>query len=195
MALPVHRVLRDKIAGLSTVIIGADPIGLFAANVANISGAKRMFVVDLNEYRLNRATKMGNNVTTLNPNKDDVVNIINKETDGTGADVVIELSGSVEGTKTGFNVLGKGERISLMGFHSQEVPLDLVNNVIYKEATIYGITGREMFNIWYLVESIMKSKNLNIKDVIIHKFTLDETEKAILTAKRGNTGKVIIGIE
>jgi len=194
LGIAVHGVLRDKIVGLSTVIIGAGPIGLFAANVASISGAKQVFVVDINEYRLKLATKMGDNIVTLNPKKDEVVNIINKETDGLGADVVIELSGSVQGTKTGFNVLGKGGRISLIGLHSQEVPLDLVNNVIYKEATIYGITGREMFNTWYQTENLIKSGKLNIKEVLTHEFSIDEVEKAILTAKEGNAGKVIIKI-
>lgn len=192
--IAVHGVLRDKIAGLSTVIIGAGPIGLFAANVASISGARQVFVVDLNEYRLRLASKMGENVTTLNPNKDNIADIINKETDGAGADVVIELSGSIQGTKTGFNVLGKGGRISLIGLHPQEVPLDLVNNVIYKEATVYGITGREMFNSWYQTENLIKSGKLNIKEVLTHEFSLDEVEKAILTAKERNCGKPIIRI-
>ena len=107
---------------------------------------------------------------------------------------MIELSGSVQGTRTGFDVLGKGGRISLIGLHSQEVPLDLVNNVIYKEVTVYGITGREMFNTWYSVDNIMNNKNLNIKDVITHEFALDEIEQAILTAKQGNAGKIIIKI-
>ena len=195
LGIAVHGVLRDKIVGLSTVIIGAGPIGLFAANVASISGAKQVFVVDINEYRLKLATKMGDNIITLNSKKDEVVNIINKETDGLGADVVIELSGSVQGTKIGFNVLAKRGRISLIGLHSQEVPLDLVNNVIYKEATVYGITGREMFNTWYQTESLIKSGKLNIEKVLTHEFSLDEVEKAILLAKEGNCGKPIINIE
>ncbi len=192
--IAVHGVLRDKIAGLFTVIIGAGPIGLFAANIASISGARQVFVVDLNEYRLKLAAKMGDNITTLNPKKDDVFDIINKETDDLGADVVIELSGSVQGTKTGFNVLTKQGRISLIGLHSQEVPLDLVNNIIYKEATVYGITGREMFNSWYQTENLIKSGKLNIKDVITHHFKLEEIEQAIKTAKEGNCGKLIIDI-
>jgi len=193
--IAVHGVLRDKIAGLSTVIIGAGPIGLFAANVASISGAKQVFVVDLNEYRLKLAAKMGDNIVTLNPKKDNVANIVSEQTDARGADVVIELSGSVQGTKAGFNVLGKGGRISLIGLHTQEVPLDLVNDVIYKEATIYGITGREMFNSWYQTESLIKSGKLNIEKVLTHEFRLDEVEKAILIAKEGNCGKLIINVE
>ncbi|MDI3547070.1 MAG: threonine 3-dehydrogenase [Halanaerobiales bacterium] len=192
--IAVHGVLKDKIAGFSTVIIGAGPIGLFAANVASVSGASQVFVVDLSEYRLNLASKMGDNIVTLNPTQDDVVKIIKEKTGGFGADVVIELSGSVSGTKTGLEVLRKGGRVSLIGLHSQEVPLDLVNNVIYKEATIYGITGREMFDSWYLADSLIQSGKLNIRDILTHEFSLDETEKAILTAKGGKAGKVIIKI-
>jgi len=193
--IAVHGVLRDKVAGLSTVIVGAGPIGLFATNVANISGARQIFVLDVNEYRLKLANKMGDNILTLNSKKDEVAKIISEETEGRGADVVIELSGSVEGTRTAFEVLGKGGRISLIGLHSREVPLDLVNNVIYKEATVYGITGREMFNSWYQTENLIKTGKLNIKEVLTHQFSLEEVEKAILMAKEGNCGKVIIALE
>jgi len=193
--IAVHGVLRDKVAGLSTVIVGAGPIGLFATNVANISGARQIFVLDVNEYRLKLANKMGDNILTLNSKKDEVAKIISEETEGRGADVVIELSGSVEGTRTAFEVLGKGGRISLIGLHSREVPLDLVNNVIYKEATVYGITGREMFNSWYQTENLVKTGKLNIKEVLTHEFSLEEVEKAILMAKEGNCGKVIIAVE
>jgi len=107
---------------------------------------------------------------------------------------VIELSGSVSGTKTGFKIIGKSGRICLIGLHSKEVPIDLVNNVIYKESTIYGITGREMFDSWYLADNLIQSGKIDVKKVITHEFTLDETEKAILTAKEGKCGKVVLNI-
>jgi len=193
-AIAVHGVLKDKIAGLSTVIIGAGPIGMFAVEVANVAGSSQIFVVDINEYRLNLAIKMGKNIIALNSNKEDVVKVIREKTGGIGAEVVIELSGSTAGTKNGFEVLGKSGRICLIGLHSKEVTLDLVNNVIYKESTIYGITGREMFDSWYLADNLMQSGKIDVKKVITHEFSLDETEKAILTAKEGNCGKVILNI-
>ena len=100
----------------------------------------------------------------------------------------------ISGTKTGFEVVGKSGRVCLIGLHSKEVPLDLVNNVIYKETTIYGITGREMFDSWYLADKLLHSGKIDVKKVITHEFPLDEVEKAILTAKEGNCGKVIISI-
>jgi len=193
--IAVHGVLKGKIAGLSAVIIGAGPIGLFAANVASVSGASQVFVVDINNYRLNLAKKMGQDIITLNSTQDDVVKEIREKTSGTGVDVVIELSGSVAGTRTGFEVVGKGGRVSLIGLHSQEVSLNLVNNVIYKEATIYGITGREMFDSWYLADSLIQSGRCNMKDVLTHEFSLDEIEKAILTAKKGQCGKIVIRVD
>jgi threonine 3-dehydrogenase len=193
--IAVHGVLKDKIAGLSAVIIGAGPIGLFAVNVASVSGASQVFVVDINNYRLNLAKKMGQDIITLNSTQDDVVKEIREKTGGTGADVVIELSGSVAGTRIGFEIVGKGGRVSLIGLHSQEISLDLVNNVIYKEVTIYGITGREMFDSWYLADSLIQSGRCNMKDVLTHEFSLDEIEKAILTAKKGQCGKIVIRVD
>jgi threonine 3-dehydrogenase len=193
-AIAVHGVLKDKITGLSAVIIGAGPIGMFAVGAANFAGSSQIFVVDINDYRLDLALKMGQDIIPINSGKEDAVKIIREKTEGIGAEVVIELSGSVSGTKTGFEVVGKNGRVCLIGLHSKEVPLDLVNNVIYKETTIYGITGREMFDSWYLADKLIHSGKIDVKKVITHEFPLDEVEKAILTAKEGNCGKVVLNI-
>jgi threonine 3-dehydrogenase len=167
---------------------------LFDIGVASFCGANLVFAIDINDFRLNIAKKMGDNIIPLNPLKDNIIEIIKDKTDGYGIDVVIELSGSPQAIKTDFKALRKGGRVSLIGLYSQEVLLDLVNDVIYKEATVYGITGREMFNSWYLTEKIINSGKINIKAVLTHEFPLEETEKAILLVKEGKCGKVIIKI-
>jgi len=192
--IAAHAVLKGKIANQSVAIIGCGPIGLFAVNVASVSGASKVFAVDVNEYRLGIAKKMGNNVETLNPADNDVNKIIKEETKGYGTDVVIELSGSVKGIQMGFKIVKKTGNIILVGLASEEVPIDLVNDVIYKEATIYGVTGREMFESWYMVNKLIQSGKLNIKKVITHEFALDKIEQVILTTKEGNCGKAIINL-
>lgn len=193
-SIAVHGVLKDRIGGCSTIVSGCGPIGLFAIGVASVCGANPVFAIDINDFRLNIAKKMGENVIPLNPLKDNIIEIIKDKTDGYGTDVVIELSGSPQAIKTDFKALRKGGRVSLIGLYSQEVLLDLVNDLIYKEAIVYGITGREMFNSWYLAEKIINSGKVNIKAVLTHEFPLEETEKAILLAKEGKCGKVIIKI-
>jgi len=192
--IAVHGVLRGQVGGLATAIFGCGPIGLFAVNVASVCGAYPVFAIDVNEYRLEIAKKIGEDVITINPKKENVVDIIKNRTKGYGADVVIELAGSPDATRTGFSSLRKSGRICIIGLHSQEVSLDFVNNVTYKEAEVYGVTGRVMFDSWYVAENLIQSGKMRIRDVITHEFSLDETEKAIRTAQEGKCGKPIIRI-
>jgi len=69
-----------------------------------------------------------------------------------------------------------------------------VRDITYKEATVYGITGREMFDNWYTAEKLINSGRINIKSVLTHEFALDEVEKAILMAKEGKCGKPYIRV-
>jgi threonine 3-dehydrogenase len=162
--------------------------------VAYVCGAFPIFAIDINDYRLKIAEKMGEGIIVLNPERDDVEGTIREHTRGYGADVVIELAGSTDATRTGFKSLRKDGRICIIGLHSSEVSLDFVNNVTYKEATVYGITGREMFDSWYLAENLLRSGRINVRDVLTHSFPLEKTAQAILTAQEGNCGKPVITI-
>jgi threonine 3-dehydrogenase len=191
--IAVHGVLKDHIAGLSTVVIGAGPIGILCAAVAEAAGASQVFLTDPHDYRLELAKSVTQNVKTLHAKRDDVIAVIGSETGGQGADVVLEVSGSVSGVRTAFDLAGKGGRVTLIGLPSQEVPLDLVNNVIYKEARIYGITGREMFQSWYLAERFVDK--IDLERVITHVFPLEEVEQAIATVQSRMAGKVVIQVQ
>jgi len=106
--IAINCLLKDKIGGYFTVISGCGPIVLFTIGIASICGANPIFAIDINDYRLDIAKKMADNVLTLNPLKDDVIKIVKGKTDGYGADVVIELSVSVEAIQIGFKSLHKG---------------------------------------------------------------------------------------
>ncbi len=190
----VHALSKENFAGKTVLITGCGPIGLFTINLIDMAGADKIFAVDLNQYRLDLASKMGKNIISLNPDKTDVNMTIMGSTANLGIDIVIELTGSLSATRLGFDLLKKSGTIILVGLHSDDVPLDLVNNVIYKEATIYGITGREMFASWYGADKLILNEKSKAQEVITHRFSLDETENAILTAADGNCGKVIIDI-
>lgn len=192
--IAVHGVLKGGIGGRSVAIFGCGPIGLFAVNVAFVCGAYPIFAVDVNDFRLGIAKKMGEGVLPMNPKRDDVESAIREHTKGYGADVVIELAGSPSATRIGFAVLRKSGRLCTIGLHSEEVSIDFVNNVTYKEAEVYGVTGREMFSSWYLAESLLQSGRMSVKEVLTHTFSLEETEQAILTAQEGDCGKPVLHI-
>jgi len=87
------------------------------------------------------AKKMGADVV-INPVAEDAVKKILGETDGTGVDVLLEMSGNPTAIQQGFKALRAGGRASLLGIPTESVPLDLVNDVIFKGATVQGIYGR-----------------------------------------------------
>lgn len=193
LGVAVHAIFADKIAGQSVVVFGCGPIGLFAIGLAKFSGATQLIAVDVIEERLSLARKMGARVA-INAEKEKVEEKVLDLTRGIGVDIFIELSGSPAAIRQGFNILRKGGRVSLVGLPSSRVELDLVNNVIYKEAKIYGITGREMFSTWYKMRTIMESGKFDPGPVITDKFNLSEFQKAIKLAGTSTRGKILIKI-
>ena len=73
-------------------------------------------------------------------------------------------------------------------------PKILVNNVIYKEANVYGVTGRIMWDTWWLAQSILLSGKIDIRPVITHYFNLKDFDKALQLAESATTGKIVFKI-
>ncbi|KQR47115.1 alcohol dehydrogenase [Frigoribacterium sp. Leaf164] len=80
--------------GDTVVVLGAGPVGLFAARSAWFMGAARVIVVDHVEYRLEKARTFAHAETINFAEHDDVVVELKKQTDYLGADVVIDAVGA-----------------------------------------------------------------------------------------------------
>jgi len=80
--------------GDTVVVLGAGPVGLFAARSAWFMGAARVIVVDHLEYRLEKARTFAHAETINFAEHDDVVVELKKQTDHLGADVVIDAVGA-----------------------------------------------------------------------------------------------------
>ncbi|HEX9131325.1 MAG TPA: L-threonine 3-dehydrogenase, partial [Ktedonobacteraceae bacterium] len=144
----VHATFAGEIADMTVAVFGCGPIGLWAVGLASISGAPTIFAIEPNHMRLDIATKMGAD-HVINPREVDPVQKILDVTDGLGVDVVLEMSGHPLAIRQGFKVLRNGGRISLLGIPSSMVELDLANDIIFKGATVLGISGRLIFDTWY----------------------------------------------
>src|SRR5947199_8982327 len=76
-------------------------------------------------------------------------------TGGLGVDVVLEMSGHPLAIRQSFKVLRNGGRVSLLGIPSSMIELDLANDIIFKGATVLGISGRLIFDTWYRTRRIL----------------------------------------
>ena len=189
MGNAVHTALAAPLAGASVVVFGAGPIGLFAVPIARAAGAARIITVEPSAYRRRLATIMGSDIV-LNPTEDSVVARILQETAGEGADVVLEMSGNAGAIAQSLLALRYGGHISLLGIPARPVELDLADGVIFKGATVQGISGRRMFETWYQTRGFLES-GMDLSPIITHRLPLSEFVQAFELVRSGQSGKVV----
>jgi len=187
----VHTVLAGPIAGQTVLVTGCGPIGLMSIAVAKACGSSTVFATETNEQRRAMAKKMGADVV-LNPAKEDAVGKILAETNGTGVDALLEMSGNPTAIQQGFKALRAGGRASLLGIPTETVPLDLVNDVIFKGATVQGIYGRRMYETWVQMTSLLKAGRLNLEPLFGERTSLDKFENAFVLLQGGLAGKILM---
>jgi threonine 3-dehydrogenase len=187
----VHTVLAGPIAGQTILVTGCGPIGLMSIAVAKACGSSTVFATETNENRRAMAKKMGADVV-LNPAAEDAVARILAETNGTGVDALLEMSGNPTAIQQGFKALRAGGRASLLGIPTENVPLDLVNDVIFKGATVQGIYGRRMYQTWVQMTALLKAGRLNLEPLFGEREPLEKFENAFAKLQGGLAGKILL---
>ncbi len=187
----VHATFEGEIAQRTVAVFGCGPIGLWAVGLARIAGASAIFAIEPNHKRLDLAIAMGANYA-INPREVDPVQHILDITDGLGVDVVLEMSGHPGAIHQGFKSLRNGGRVSLLGLPSGMVELDLANDIIFKGATVLGISGRRIFDTWYRTRRILESGQLDLKRVITHTLPFERIHDAMEIMKSGDCGKIVM---
>ncbi|MED5522374.1 MAG: L-threonine 3-dehydrogenase [Pseudomonadota bacterium] len=185
----VHTALSFDLVGEDVLITGAGPIGIMAAAVAKHVGARHVVVTDINPYRLELAKKMGA-TRAVDVSKDDLKDVMNELGMTEGFDVGLEMSGVPVAFRDMLNKMNHGGKIAMLGIPPQDVAIDW-NQVIFKGLVIKGIYGREMFETWYKMASLLQS-GLDLSPIITHTFSIDDFQKGFDTMGSGHSGKVIL---
>lgn len=186
----VHTVLSFDLVGEDVLITGAGPIGIMAAAIARHVGARHIVLTDLNDYRLDLAKKVCPSVRTVNITKEKLPDVMTELRMIEGFDVGLEMSGSGEAFAEMIDVMDNGDEIGLLGIVPDNTTIEW-SKFIFKGLKIKGIYGREMFETWYKMGSMLQS-GLNIEPVITHQFKAEEFQQAFEVMKSGKSGKVIL---
>ncbi len=187
----VHTVLAGAIAGRTVLVTGCGPIGLMSIAVAKACGSATIFATETNEPRRKMAQEMGANFV-LNPLAEDLVGKILEATGGTGVDVLLEMSGHPAAIQQGFKALRAGGRASLLGIPTENVALDLVQDVIFKGATVQGIYGRRMYETWVQMTALLKAGRVNLEPLFGERMALENFEVAFAKLQSGLAGKILM---
>jgi threonine 3-dehydrogenase len=184
-----HTALAFRVLGEDVLITGAGPIGIMATAIVKHAGARYVVTTDLNPYRLELAKRMGATVA-LDVREGSIAEVQDRLGMKEGFDVGLEMSGSGEAFRDMLANMCHGARIAMLGIPPEELAIDW-NTVIFNMLTIKGIYGREMFETWYLMESMLQS-GLDVSPVITHRFHFTAFEKAFEVMRSGQSGKVIL---
>src|SRR5258706_12752951 len=95
------------------------------------------------------------------------------------------MSGNPAAIQQGFRALRAGGRASLLGIPTESVPLDLVNDVIFKGATVQGIYGRRMYETWEQMTEMLKAGRLNLEPLFGERTSLEKFERAFTLLHSG----------
>jgi len=185
----VHTALAFDLVGEDVLITGAGPIGIMAAAVARHVGARHVVITDVNEYRLALATQMGA-TRAVDVSKENLKSVMDELGMKEGFDVGLEMSGVPSAFSQMLATMNHGGKIAMLGIPPESVAIDW-NQVIFKGLTIKGIYGREMFETWYKMASLLQS-GLDLSPILTHQMPVDDFQKGFDIMTSGQSGKVIL---
>ena len=184
-----HTALSFDLVGEDVLITGAGPIGVMAVAIARYAGARHIVVTDINDYRLDLARKMGA-TRALNVGKESIDQTMTDLGMEEGFDVGMEMSGNPSAFRDMLRTMHHGGKIAILGIPPDEMSIDWTQ-VIFKGLVLKGVYGREMFETWYKMSSMLQS-GLKIEAIITHHFAADEFQNAFELMESGQSGKVIL---
>ena len=185
----IHTALSWDLVAEDVLITGAGPIGCMAAAVCRFAGARHVVVTDPNPFRLDLARQLGA-TRTVNVAQESLADVKDELDMKEGFDIGLEMSGHPSGLADILEHSSHGARISLLGIFPDKLEIDF-DKVIFKGLILKGIYGREMFETWYKMSSMIRA-GLDPTAVITHEFPIADFEEAFQTMLSGESGKIVL---
>ena len=178
-ACVVHSVI-DKTPicpGDVVVVQGPGTMGLMAVQIAKSMGAGKVIVtgVTADTWRFAIAKKIGADLTIDVQTESDPTAIIASETNGQGADAVIEASGSCVACTQSLDFVKVAGHVTLLGVRGQTANIDL-DPIITKELTMSGTWGT-LPSSWVTTLRLMSSGKIDVSPLVTHRIALSEWER------------------
>jgi L-iditol 2-dehydrogenase len=194
---PFACVLRGQNAlriqpGELVLILGAGPIGVMHLKLARARGAGRILVSEPAPQRAAQARQMGAD-RVVNPTVEDLKAVLNEESNGRGADIVIVAAPVHVLQESALDLAAIGGRINYFGGLPKDRPVINFNSnlVHYKELVITGTTACSTADCWQATR-IINSGLVNLSDIVSQRFPLAEAVQAFAAAEDGKSLKIVL---
>jgi threonine dehydrogenase-like Zn-dependent dehydrogenase len=172
--------------GSKVAVSGGGGIGLIMVQLARLSGATKLTLIEPVAEKREMGIKLGADFT-IDPSTGDIVAEGKRITEGLGYDVVIETSGVPEACQPAYDILSRGGVLEFFAIYADyKFPLDLMD-LWDREATICGV-----FQSPYMFpRAIALLNRLNLDDFVKHIFKPEDCVKAFEAQMTGKPAKVM----
>jgi L-iditol 2-dehydrogenase len=179
--------------GDDMVIFGAGPAGIMLLTLAKLAGAGKVFLVDINDFRLEFSQKFISETYFLNAHTANYSKIIRDRTQSRGVDISIVATSSLTALSNAFEITRKGGYILLFGVPTKDSKFPLPASKLYSNelSIIPSYAASELETNQAL--NLLAERKINLDFLITHKYTLEDSPTAFFCAhKAKDCMKVII---
>jgi len=185
----VHTALSFDLVGEDVLITGAGPIGCMAVAICKHVGARHVAITDVNPFRLELAKKLGA-TRTIDVRTENIADVQKELGMTEGFDVGLEMSGNGQALRDMLRNMNHGGRVAILGIPPSDTAIDW-DLVIFKGLVLKGVYGREMFETWYKMISMLQS-GLDVSPILTHTLPVEEFQRGFDVMRSGESGKVVL---
>ena len=183
-SVALHALRRAKVDTADKLaILGTGPIGILLAQWARIMGAGDIFLIDIEEKKLEFAGEKYGFTKLINSRNDDPVDVIKRETKGRGVDIAIEAAGVPVTLRQAIELARKGGRVVFLGNMRGDVtlPEKIISSILRKELILYGSWNSNFTSLpkneWETSLRFMQIGKLKVEPLITHRFKLEKVRE------------------
>ncbi|WP_211210766.1 zinc-binding dehydrogenase [Yaniella halotolerans] len=165
--------------GETVAVVAAGGIGLAITHLAAAAGASRIFVIDLDDAKLDLARELGA-TDVINSSQEDPLNVITTAL-GHGVDVVFEALGTQHTVGQAVSLVDDGGRVVLTGIAPPGHVLDTaIAHVVRRKVQILGSYGAKISTAMPAVIELAAQGKIELGTLITDRFSFDQTDRAYL---------------
>jgi len=181
----------------TVVVLGVGPLGMCFLMKARMLGAGTIIAVDLSDYRLNFAKRLGADhaLNARRTPKEERLQFVKDLTSGRGADMVIECAGVPKAVPEALEMLRVGGLLVEAGNFCDlgEVSVSPHRHLCAKNARILGVGGEEPAAYGPGMRQMARyMKHYPLKEFVTHRFGLRDVHAAMQKSMDVDSMKVVL---
>lgn len=173
----------------AVLVTGLGPVGLAALMLAKVMGANQLIGIEMNEYRIELAKKLGLVDHVFKPDDNALENIL-KVTGGHGVERAIDASANDGGRALAIRATRNWGKIAFVG-EGGTCNFNPSPDIIHGQKTIFGSWVTSLWRMEELVERLVRW-NIHPEDLITDEFALEQAGEAYELMAGGQCGKIAV---